>query len=1218
MSIPTVAVTCIAYDQNGNPVIGGLFRARLDRTETYNGFVVPEQVTGTADANGVAVLQLWPNALGVAGSSYRITAINPDTRQQYLNTTAVVPNSACNLHEIIVAAPFPPVDASEQALIAAQGALALVTAQAGIATNAATEAEGHADDAQDSATAAQGFADNASNSFTDFDKRYLGTKASDPIVDNEGNALQIGALYYRLETGLRIYDGNIWSAAYISEAGTLTNSDIGITVQAYSENLDDFAAKTAPAGEIVGTTDIQTLSAKSISGTDNTLTNIANSSLVNSAVTVNGQTVALGTSTTITATATNPLTIGTGLNGSSYNGSAPVTVSLANTTVTPASYGSASNTLTATVNAQGQLTALAATPIAIANTQVSGLGTASVLDAAVALGAATLDASGKVPISQIPSSIQGGVSYQGTWDATTNTPTIVSGTGSKGHYYVVSVGGTTTIDGISDWLPSDWIIFNGTAWEKIDNTDSVTSVNGYIGAVSLNAADVGAPPTTRSISTGTGLTGGGDLSADRTIAIDNTAVSAGSYGSASAVPTFTVNAQGQLTAASNTTIDIANTQVSGLGTMSTQNANSVAITGGSVNGTTIGATTPSTVTGTTVTATTLVVNDNSTLGSSNSDTVNFNARVNSDIDPSTNNAYDLGRNAHAWRNLYLTGTANIAALSASGTTTLSGLTASTALALNASKQVVSVTNTGTGDNVLSNSPTLVTPALGTPASGVVTNLTGTASININGTVGATTANTGAFTTLSASGDVTLSGGTANGVSFLNGSKVLTTGSALTFDGTNLLVGTTSVLNPVTNFRSFQVTGTTGGILDFGTNSTIYGRTSADLSGLNVEALGFTPIIFRTNLAEQMRLTSTGLGIGTSSPGVKLDVVGAIRASGKITSTLAGTFLDAVSAGTSPSIIYVANTGNDLIVGSEGSVGSTSAIGSSAYAALFGTLGSRAVQFVTNNSVKATLDSSGNLGLGVTPSAWGSAYKALQVSTGGSYAASSNAAFWYSNAYNDNANWRYVTSTNASGYTQFGGVHSWHTAPSGTAGDAISFSQVMTLDASGNLGVGTTSDQGAKVAADASSGNAVWARTAAASSAVNITWNSATSGDNIFETFFTDGGPSNRGSITYNRTAGLVAYNTTSDYRAKDIIGPVVDSGALIDSTPVYMGKMKGATQERPMFIAHEVPAYAHTGVKDAVDADGKPVYQQMDASALIPVMWAEIQSLRARLAAANI
>jgi hypothetical protein len=93
-------------------------------------------------------------------------------------------------------------------------------------------------------------------------------------------------------------------------------------------------------------------------------------------------------------------------------------------------------------------------------------------------------------------------------------------------------------------------------------------------------------------------------------------------------------------------------------------------------------------------------------------------------------------------------------LSVSGTSTLSGLTASTALALNASKEIVSVTNTGTGDNVLATSPTLVTPILGTPQSGVVTNLTGTASININGTVGATTPNTGAFTTASTTGDLT--------------------------------------------------------------------------------------------------------------------------------------------------------------------------------------------------------------------------------------------------------------------------------------------------------------------------------------------------------------------------------------------------------------------------------------------------------------------------------
>lgn len=78
---------------------------------------------------------------------------------------------------------------------------------------------------------------------------------------------------------------------------------------------------------------------------------------------------------------------------------------------------------------------------------------------------------------------------------------------------------------------------------------------------------------------GTGLT----LSSYQ-FSITNTAVTSGSYGSASSVPTYTVNAQGQLTAASNTAIAIANTQVSGLGTMSTQNASSVAITGGTISG----------------------------------------------------------------------------------------------------------------------------------------------------------------------------------------------------------------------------------------------------------------------------------------------------------------------------------------------------------------------------------------------------------------------------------------------------------------------------------------------------------------------------------------------------------------------------------------------------------------------------------------------------------
>lgn len=96
---------------------------------------------------------------------------------------------------------------------------------------------------------------------------------------------------------------------------------------------------------------------------------------------------------------------------------------------------------------------------------------------------------------------------------------------------------------------------------------------------------------------GTGLT----LSA-YTFSITDTGVTAATYGSASSVPVVAVNAQGQITSATSTTIAIANTQVSGLGTMSTQAANSVAITGGTINGTAIGGTTAAAVTGTTITA----------------------------------------------------------------------------------------------------------------------------------------------------------------------------------------------------------------------------------------------------------------------------------------------------------------------------------------------------------------------------------------------------------------------------------------------------------------------------------------------------------------------------------------------------------------------------------------------------------------------------------------
>ena len=169
-------------------------------------------------------------------------------------------------------------------------------------------------------------------------------------------------------------------------------------------------------------------------------------------------------------------------------------------TVPVANGGTGAATLTGYVYGNGTSAMTAATTIP--NTSITGLGTASTKDAGVANGVATLDSGGQVPLSQLPP--LGDLNYQGTWNASTNTPTLTSSTGTKGYYYVVSVAGTTNLNGITDWQINDWAVFNGSVWQKIDNTDAVNSVNGYTGTVVLTAADVGAVPYT-------GATGAVDL-----------------------------------------------------------------------------------------------------------------------------------------------------------------------------------------------------------------------------------------------------------------------------------------------------------------------------------------------------------------------------------------------------------------------------------------------------------------------------------------------------------------------------------------------------------------------------------------------------------------------------------------------------------------------------------------------------------------------------------
>lgn len=106
----------------------------------------------------------------------------------------------------------------------------------------------------------------------------------------------------------------------------------------------------------------------------------------------------------------------------------------------------------------------------------------------VANGYASLDGNGKVPLAQINDALVGSVNYQGNYDASTNSPALPAATGNKGKYYVISVGGTQ--QGLT-FVSGDWIISNGTIWQKVDNNNSVTSVSGKTGAVLLNKNDVG-------------------------------------------------------------------------------------------------------------------------------------------------------------------------------------------------------------------------------------------------------------------------------------------------------------------------------------------------------------------------------------------------------------------------------------------------------------------------------------------------------------------------------------------------------------------------------------------------------------------------------------------------------------------------------------------------------------------------------------------------------
>jgi hypothetical protein len=298
--------------------------------------------------------------------------------------------------------------------------------------------------------------------------------ASSPLsYSNTTGAFSISQANTSTNGYLSSFDWNTFNSKQTAlTLGNLTSSDITVT---------------GGTGAVVGSGATMTLA------TVNTNVGAYGDSTHVPTITVNAKGLVTAASQTAIPTATNSVTgLLTYADWSTFNGkqnqlNGTGFVKASGTTIT---YDNSTYLTTIEgITAGGELSGTYASP-SLVNSAVTGkvLTGVNITGGTIVSTDSILTAFGKVQ-NQINGLI-GGSLYKGTWNANTNNPALASGVGTSGWYYIVSVAGTTNLDGITDWQVGDWAIFQGSVWQKVDNTDAVVSVNGFTGAVSLTTSNI--------------------------------------------------------------------------------------------------------------------------------------------------------------------------------------------------------------------------------------------------------------------------------------------------------------------------------------------------------------------------------------------------------------------------------------------------------------------------------------------------------------------------------------------------------------------------------------------------------------------------------------------------------------------------------------------------------------------------------------------------------